>query len=622
MKKIAPICMILSVFFTFSNAQEYEIAPWLNDKTAAIIITFDDNLDGQFSHAQPIMDERGIKGTFYVITGSVDWTKASTAAAAGHEIGSHSVTHANLANIPEADAIAEVQNSYNHIVTNIPEQDAITIAWPFGSTTLAASDEAKKHYVGARGVNAGGGVMPYIGAGSFGSSGYIMHAGVSTSDFQGFVDQAISYGGFFMCLYHGIETGGYNNISASAFEAHMDAIAARDSLVWATTFSNMRRYYSERACATLLQTAQTDSTISLYLSDTLSNNAIYDHPLSVKLKIAENIIINSVTQNGNSISFNQLNDTTVLFNAVPDGGAIELKTEERNMPPAVDGINSYNFVYQSGAKILDFTLTDEETPANELILSAVSSNQSLLPTDSLRFTGENQQRGLVLSPLPGETGNTNITLTASDGVKQTQIEFLLEVIATENETPTISDIANQTTYINQALENIAIEIDDRETDPRLLRLSATSNNESLIAPENIVLSGQAENRTLSITPENGQSGTANITIAVDDGTQQSSVSFEVEVVDNTSLEELAAQNQFKIFPNPVQNQLFVEIKAPLGGHVAVEIFSLAGKSLFTERFSQNSQQIEIRTEFLPQGTYILTISGKNFSASRKFVRKQ
>ena len=66
---------ILSLFLliTFQSAYSeitqpsYQIAKWFDDKKAAVSVNFDDNLPGQFSTALPIMNAKGLKGTFYVI---------------------------------------------------------------------------------------------------------------------------------------------------------------------------------------------------------------------------------------------------------------------------------------------------------------------------------------------------------------------------------------------------------------------------------------------------------------------------------------------------------------------------------------------------------------------------
>ena len=50
---------------------ETEIARWPRGKRAALSLTFDDGSINQFHHAVPILDERGLPATFFIITGDV-----------------------------------------------------------------------------------------------------------------------------------------------------------------------------------------------------------------------------------------------------------------------------------------------------------------------------------------------------------------------------------------------------------------------------------------------------------------------------------------------------------------------------------------------------------------------
>ena len=75
--------------------EECEKFKWPEGKHGAISITFDDARFSQIDTGLPILDEYNAKATFYVSIGSLkkrldDWKKA---AANGHEIGNHSLTH-------------------------------------------------------------------------------------------------------------------------------------------------------------------------------------------------------------------------------------------------------------------------------------------------------------------------------------------------------------------------------------------------------------------------------------------------------------------------------------------------------------------------------------------------
>jgi hypothetical protein len=98
-----------------------------------------------------------------------------------------------------------------------------------------------------------------------------------------------------------------------------------------------------------------------------------------------------------------------------------------------------------------------------------------------------------------------------------------------NTAPTISAIADQTIDAETATGALAITIGDAETAAASLTLAGSSSNLSLVPNENIVFGGSAENRTVTVTPAAGQSGSATITVTVSDGTLSTPETFELTV---------------------------------------------------------------------------------------------
>ena len=73
------------------------------DVSRGIVLTFDDGTEDALTRVLPALRKRGMRATFFVITGFVgkpgylSWDGVRALAAAGMEIGSHSVDHAHLA---------------------------------------------------------------------------------------------------------------------------------------------------------------------------------------------------------------------------------------------------------------------------------------------------------------------------------------------------------------------------------------------------------------------------------------------------------------------------------------------------------------------------------------------
>src|SRR6476620_383822 len=70
-----PLCMLAVVSVSAQEGPKTEITKWPDGKLAAIAITYDDSTINQFRIALPLMNERGLVGTFFVITGQIPGSK-------------------------------------------------------------------------------------------------------------------------------------------------------------------------------------------------------------------------------------------------------------------------------------------------------------------------------------------------------------------------------------------------------------------------------------------------------------------------------------------------------------------------------------------------------------------
>src|SRR5215475_14521761 len=62
----APLC---------AQSSGSEVTKWQDGKDACVSITYDDSSINQFRVAIPLMNERGLPGTFFIITGDIDGYK-------------------------------------------------------------------------------------------------------------------------------------------------------------------------------------------------------------------------------------------------------------------------------------------------------------------------------------------------------------------------------------------------------------------------------------------------------------------------------------------------------------------------------------------------------------------
>ncbi len=109
---------------------------------------------------------------------------------------------------------------------------------------------------------------------------------------------------------------------------------------------------------------------------------------------------------------------------------------------------------------------------------------------------------------------------------------MLDSPSETNSIPTISSIDDQEVDYETATGALAFTIGDAETSAGFLTVSGLSSDLDLVPIENIVFGGANENRTVTVTPEDGLSGVVDITVVV------------------TDVEDSSAQTTFVLTINP------------------------------------------------------------------------
>jgi peptidoglycan/xylan/chitin deacetylase (PgdA/CDA1 family) len=110
------------------------------------ILTFDDGFSGTADSVLPILDRFGFKAVFFPVAGFLGrqstWDvfaaqphmtarQVRAMAAAGHEIGSHGMTHADLTMLPNADLRGELADS-KKVLEDIIGMPVTSLSFPFG----------------------------------------------------------------------------------------------------------------------------------------------------------------------------------------------------------------------------------------------------------------------------------------------------------------------------------------------------------------------------------------------------------------------------------------------------------------------------------------------------------
>lgn len=92
----------------------------------------------------------------------------------------------------------------------------------------------------------------------------------------------------------------------------------------------------------------------------------------------------------------------------------------------------------------------------------------------------------------------------------------------------------------------------------------------------------------------------------------------------TSIQEQFSGNVDKIYPNPVRDQLFAEVNLTADGAYQLEVYSLSGQRvrLETRNLLRGNQRLEIQTQELPSGLYLMRLTDPQGAATQWKVSKQ
>lgn len=197
--------------------------------------------------------------------------------------------------------------------------------------------------------------------------------------------------------------------------------------------------------------------------------------------------------------------------------------------PVISDISDRDVLESRSLVSVEFIISDDATLVDGLVLAVSSSNSSIIDSSSLRFAGDGATRSLVFDAVPTVVGSTTITITAFDGYGTGTKSFSVNV---EDDTvPEISEIQNQTILEGGLIGPISFTVEDLETSE--LSVSVSSDNDSLFPSGSMVLVGTGSDRTLTLTPEDALFGEATVVVAVSDGLNSITETFDVFVNENT-----------------------------------------------------------------------------------------
>jgi hypothetical protein len=129
------------------------------------------------------------------------------------------------------------------------------------------------------------------------------------------------------------------------------------------------------------------------------------------------------------LTVNVLQDTA----GYPIINGLQLAASPTTGAPIISVIPNQTATSGTTLEPISFTVGDGQTQASNLTVSAVSSNQSLVPNGNIVTNGSGANRTITVTPVANQTGDALITVTVSDGSTQTSSLFVVTVLGADSD---------------------------------------------------------------------------------------------------------------------------------------------------------------------------------------------
>jgi peptidoglycan/xylan/chitin deacetylase (PgdA/CDA1 family) len=422
-----------------------EITKWQDGRQAAVAITYDDSTINQFRIALPLMNERGLVGTFFIITGQIpgskhmptfvgrpiaeilkesatvptseknvyertsvlrylaeiqrneialanrtqptnvagvdavlaklrdtgqtyaagavpyipvrseeaqsgrpradgpgglSWDQMRKAASQGHEIANHSVSHARMTILDEANILYEVEKARDELRDKLGEKHTFSLESPYGirdehsREVLISRFDLVRNWVHDMDAEYMDGYMrgndtdpatskkPYLEW----ERGPV--TATTVEQMKGWVDTSLETGAWLVLVIHGINGLGYQPLPTENVTAYFDYIkASSDSgKLWVATYQDQAKYIRERMRASI-ETKQRGQAIEVNVTHPLDARK-YDVPLTARTTVPAQWTSAKATQGRDSSTTRVQQDATgtyVQYRMMPNGGAVRIE---------------------------------------------------------------------------------------------------------------------------------------------------------------------------------------------------------------------------------------------------------------------------------------------------------
>jgi hypothetical protein len=277
-------------------------------------------------------------------------------------------------------------------------------------------------------------------------------------------------------------------------------------------------------------------------------------------------------------------------------------TVSQILNPTLDPIADVTLAY--GEKPAKITLTGIQpgTAAGKkkMKITAVSSNPQLLPNPKVSYRNLQPTGSLLIKPIKNAVGTSLITVTVDDGgTANNLVTRQFSVTVKPNQPPTlnpINDVVLAYGAKGQTIDLTGLSCGD-PAEGQKLKISAVSSNPKVIPNPKAKYANRGNTGTLNFTPKAKASGTAMITVTVNDGAKTNNLVTRLFSITVSAQNE--ATNNTVAAVATVPEAAFLSAPVRSNGHFAFTVNGTSGQQYIVQVSSDLIHWTSVETNTAP-----------------------
>ncbi len=267
--------------------------------------------------------------------GRLTWDDFRRLADRGFEFSSHTVTHARLAVLDEANLVYELEKSRQEILDHLGAKHTFTVECPYGTEDERVIRHALAVYPASRNRMP----EPFLTELDRGSD---QDPAASTREYvqwqrgaltntpmalmKAWIDTTTAHDNIWLVLvFHGVDGVGWEPKTGAELEEYFGYIKSKEDRTWVASFQDVAKYMREREHGRA-RTSRTSGMIEVWLSHDLQKG-IYDLPLTLKTYVPASWSAVDVRQGGRAARVGAVRDgrgSFVVYQAQPNAAPVKL----------------------------------------------------------------------------------------------------------------------------------------------------------------------------------------------------------------------------------------------------------------------------------------------------------